>query len=101
MNLPEEVVAQYIEQEHFSLRRLVCKLDGSQSTKNIQLSVVYTRTDMSIHRLPGDTSTRRSEAERTEAIYNFIHEDVQSVSVEHLYLLQSEAMLRSSITSWI
>ena len=97
-------MAKYFEQEHFSLRRLIRRLDDSRQATETRLAVVYTRSDASIHRIPGEIRRGRSvtcDPAQLEVIRALVCENAEIVAVEHLYLLRSESMLRSSITSWL
>jgi hypothetical protein len=97
--IPRELIDAYFEQEHFSLKRLVKRY----SSKENSLTIVHTRSDQYIHRIPGLSADRSNAYEATDAIdivSKFVHELPHELIVEHLSRLRSEASIRGAIRVW-
>jgi len=98
------VLIDYFTQEHFSLKALVGNLvNVAESKKQTTLSIVYTRTDASIHSIPTHNANRNLALEDPSAtgrLCRLVHDNLDELVVESLSVLKSESMLMSAVESW-
>jgi hypothetical protein len=68
----------------------------------LPLMIVHTRSDHLIHAIPCLPVDRVSEDSGVlKVIQKIIHDNPDSVVVEHIYRLRSESMIRTSIQEWL
>lgn len=102
--IPETIVTDYFEQEHFSLKALVAScVDRAESDNRTNLSIVFTRTDASIHSIPTHNVNRNltlNDPVAAGRLCQLVHDNLDELLVENLTVLKSEAALSSAIESW-
>ena len=103
--LPRCLVEAYFSQEHFSLKTWLSRaLNRVVESSEPQLLIAHTRTDASIHSIPsyGAQTDHRDRARRgdRDAMRALVCEEDDTVLVEHLSSLPSEASFRKALTDW-
>jgi hypothetical protein len=101
-NIPAELVLEYFEQEHFSLKRLLARY-STRSSLIHNLTVVHTRSDQFIHGipcLPADRLVSSDSSEAMDAILKLVHDNPHILVVEHLARLRSDGAVRGAVQSW-
>ena len=96
-SLPQQVVREYFQQEHFSLSSLIARILSTETSQNY---ILYTRTDAVIHSLPSMPLGQDLSQEKVGIIQELVHHDTDKLIIEHLHLLKNEAAVRNVIEGW-
>ena len=73
-----------------------------KTTSEVSLMIVHTRSDHLINIIPCLPSDRVSEGTHaTDIIWKLIHDNPDSIVVEHIHRLRSESAVRTSILEWL
>ena len=103
--IPATIVADYFEQEHFSLKGLVGRLaDSAECSNQASLSIVFTRSDASIHSIPSHNVNRNlvlKDPVAAERLRRLVYADLDMIVVENLSVVKSESALSSAVESWV
>jgi len=101
--LPIYLISAYFLQEHFSLNRLLSRVESNDQQHNqSSFTMLYTRTDATIHSIPSmfpDGTV--AETFSFKLFHRFVSENSTRCVVEHLSKIRNEASLRSFLEAWI
>jgi hypothetical protein len=101
-SIPSDLLHEYFQQEHFSLKRLVNRYSLLRC-RSANLTVVHTRSDQFIHSipcLPADRIVSIDDGKTVDTVLKLVHDNPDVLIIEHVERLRSESAVRGAIQSW-